>query len=161
MVLPSADALVSGLFFSSNFQVMKWRFQWLYYLGLLLLLAAVFWSVWANAQPSVSTNRVSAESSLADTNKFQALTFGLDNVDFLKQHTFLEQPLWKYLALADLSSCWRFAWRGCWTVIVNVLAETAGRSERKPRRRPAAESAARTGQGGGVRDFAEHRAGRV
>jgi MscS family membrane protein len=36
--------------------------------------------------------------TITTTNQFQALTFGLDKVDFLNQHTALGQPLWKYTA---------------------------------------------------------------
>src|SRR5512136_637908 len=32
------------------------------------------------------------------TNKLQALTFGLDRVDWLRDHQLFNQPLWKYLA---------------------------------------------------------------
>lgn len=83
---------------------MKWRFEWVYWMGLAALLIAVFWSVWAVAQ---ETNAVPAAA--ATTNKLQsalaklpehALTFNLDRVPFLHDNTFLEQPLWKYIASA-------------------------------------------------------------
>jgi MscS family membrane protein len=77
---------------------MKWRFEWIYRLGLALLLVVAFWSVWASAQPSAATNTPPTGGTMTDTNKFQALTFGLDNIGFLNQHTLLEQPLWKYAA---------------------------------------------------------------
>ncbi|HEY5345333.1 MAG TPA: mechanosensitive ion channel family protein [Verrucomicrobiae bacterium] len=85
---------------------MKWRFEWCYRLGLAVLFVIAFWSVWAGAQ---ETNNVSATTNLTATTtnapgflKMQlphhALTFGLDGVDFLREQTFLEQPLWKYCA---------------------------------------------------------------
>jgi MscS family membrane protein len=77
---------------------MKWRFQWIYRFGLAALLLAAFWSVWAGAQEAAVTNAPPAGGVVTATNKFQALTFGLDGVDFLNQHALLEQPLWKYAA---------------------------------------------------------------
>lgn len=77
---------------------MKWRFQWLYRLGLAALFVVAVWSVWAGVQEPAVTNTPPAAGTVMATNKFQALTFGLDNVAALNQHTFLEQPLWKYLA---------------------------------------------------------------
>jgi len=85
---------------------MKWRFAWVYRLGLAVLFVIAFWSVWASAQETtnaVATTHVTATA----TNQLgllkiklpeHALTFGLDRVDFLRDQTFLEQPLWKYLA---------------------------------------------------------------
>jgi MscS family membrane protein len=84
---------------------MRFRFDYLYRLGLLVLLLVAFWSVWAGAQETTVTNAPAA--SLAPTNKLQhvlanldghALTFGLDQVDFLREQTLMDQPLWKYLA---------------------------------------------------------------
>ncbi len=84
---------------------MKWRFQWLYRLSLALLLVIAFWAVWSPAQsitnspvPTAPTNAPAAAGSPAPTEKFQALSFGLDEIAFLKAHSFLGQPLWKYLA---------------------------------------------------------------
>lgn len=81
---------------------MKFRFEMVYRLGLALLLVIAGWAVWANAQTFGQTNPPPVENAPASnhtgTNQFQALTFGLDNVDFLKQHAALGQPLWKYLA---------------------------------------------------------------
>ncbi len=76
---------------------MRWRFEWIYRFGLAVVLVSAFWAVWASAQETNFTHAPSS-GSLTATNKFQTLTFGLNNVDFLNQHTFLEQPLWKYLA---------------------------------------------------------------
>ena len=75
---------------------MKFRFEIVYRLGLALLLVVACWSVWANAQPVPATNAPSASG--VSTNQFQMLTFGLENVPALEQRTFLEQPLWKYIA---------------------------------------------------------------
>ena len=84
---------------------MKWRFEWAYRLGLAVLLAGAFWSVWASAQEA--TNNPAAPTVAATSHQpgllkiklpEHALTFGLDRVDFLREQTLLEQPLWKYLA---------------------------------------------------------------
>ena len=78
---------------------MKFRFEFVYRFGLVLLLIIAFWSVWANAQPASSTNSpASSSGSLSLTNQFQAMTFGLDNVEFLNKHKAMGQPLWKYAA---------------------------------------------------------------
>lgn len=77
---------------------MKFRFELVYRLGLALLLVVAFWSVWANAQVLVVTNPPPVKDIMMSTNQFETLTFGLNNVAFLNQHAFLEQPLWKYLA---------------------------------------------------------------
>ena len=76
---------------------MKFRFVIVYRLGLVLLLVIAFWSVWANAQPATATNSLPVVEGTS-TNQFQALTFGLDKVDFLNVHKFLGQRLWKHLA---------------------------------------------------------------
>ena len=81
---------------------MKYRFEIVYRLTLALLLVVACWAVWANAQPTAATNPppviAAAAAHNPATNQFQALTFGLDDVDFLQQHAALGQPLWKYLA---------------------------------------------------------------
>jgi MscS family membrane protein len=77
---------------------MKFRFEMIYRLGLTLLLILAFWSVWASAQSAAAANPPPAATTLAVTNQFQALTFGLDGVPGLKAYTLLGQPLWKYLA---------------------------------------------------------------
>ena len=90
---------------------MKWRFKWIYRLGLVLLLAIAFRAVWANAQSPAATHPPTTGGELADTNKFQALTFGFDKVDVLTQHSFLDQPWWKYLAsLVYLLLAFSVAW---------------------------------------------------
>jgi MscS family membrane protein len=77
---------------------MKFRFVIVYRVGLLLLLLIAFWSVWANGQSAVVTNPPPHVVSITMTNQFQALTFGLDQVEVLTSHSLLGQPLWKYLA---------------------------------------------------------------
>jgi len=78
---------------------MKFRFEYLYRFGLVVLLIVAFWSVWANAQPSTVTNTppVVSEETLS-TNESPALTFGFDNIGYLRSHKFIGQPLWKYPA---------------------------------------------------------------
>ena len=81
---------------------MKFRFEILYRAGLLVLILAAFWSVWAGAQ----TVAAPPSAVIVATNAPQfprwlpghALTFGLDSVSFLREQTVLDQPLWKYLA---------------------------------------------------------------
>ena len=81
---------------------MKWRFEWCYRLGLAVFLASAFVAVWANAQPATNAPAGPALTNLAGGLKIKlpdhALTFGLDRIDFLREQTVLEQPLWKYLA---------------------------------------------------------------
>jgi MscS family membrane protein len=83
---------------------MKFRFDYVYRAGLLILLLAAGGSVWAGAQEM--TNIVTP-ANMANTNPAtllkigpqpHALTFGLDRVDFLRESPLFGQPLWKYLA---------------------------------------------------------------
>lgn len=78
---------------------MKWRFIWVYRLGLAVLLATAFWSVWAGAQETTNPPAVMAtnklQQALVKLNE-HTLTFGLDQVGVLRDNTFLGQPLWKY-----------------------------------------------------------------
>ena len=81
---------------------MKWRFQWIYRMGLALLLGLAFASLLAGAQepattapsPAASNRGVLLNLRFSD----RALTFGLDNVDFLRDTPLFGQPLWKYVA---------------------------------------------------------------
>jgi MscS family membrane protein len=93
---------------------MKWRFAWVYGLGLAVLLGVAFWSVWASAQPATNAPSAIATNGLPRVLiKLDAhpLTFGLDQVDFLRDNTFLEQPLWKYAAsLVYIALAFGLAW---------------------------------------------------
>jgi MscS family membrane protein len=79
-------------------------------LGLLLV-----WTIWSSAQTPAAgasdTNAAATQSAAGAARAGQGdalrqqvkehqdyLTFGLDGVAFLKQHRFLGQPMWKYLA---------------------------------------------------------------
>jgi len=78
---------------------MNWRFEWIYRLGLAVLLVVAFWSVWASAQetnaPAVVTN-APALLNLKLPGHYES--FGLDRIDWLREASLLGQPLWKYLA---------------------------------------------------------------
>jgi MscS family membrane protein len=109
---------------------MKFRYQIVYRLGLVLLLVTTCWSVWANAQPAETTNRPPAVvGNVTSTNQFQALTFGLDKIPILTQHAFLEEPLWKYAAsLLYIFLAFAVAW--LLDYIVNVwLKRLAAKTE--------------------------------
>jgi MscS family membrane protein len=83
---------------------MKWRFEWLYRLGLVVLFVAAFWSVWAAAQETnnPSTNAVATTVAVPKlvhwTLPGHAMSFGLDQVEFLRDNEALGEPFWKYLA---------------------------------------------------------------
>jgi MscS family membrane protein len=80
---------------------MKWRFQWLYWFGLAVLLAMAFWAVWGNAQETGATNPpppTVTNTPLASFGVTNALTRSLANVPWLSETKFLGEPLWKYLA---------------------------------------------------------------
>lgn len=88
---------------------MKFRFESIYRVGLVILLLFAGWSVWAaiqgdtNAVPGMSaatgnTMPPSSGDDQGSTNKLHALTFGLDTIDCLRKNAPLGQPLWKYLA---------------------------------------------------------------
>ena len=120
---------------------MKWRFEWCYRLGLAVLFVIAFWSVWASAQ-TTSTNltahaititKPAAVDPASVTNKLQALTFGLDKIDFLNkpEHEIIGQPLWKYLAsLIYIALAFCAAW--LLDLLVNVwLKKLAAKTETK------------------------------
>ena len=80
---------------------MKWRFEWVYRLGLAVFFAIAFWAVWSNAQPATNppvgvivTNAPHFSHWLPS----HAMSFGLDQVDFLCDTKPLGEPLWKYFA---------------------------------------------------------------
>ena len=81
---------------------MKWRFQWIYRLGLALLLVVAFWSVWASAQtathPPASKVTTNAALLMRHLLPNHSMSFGLDQMDFLCDTKALGEPLWKYLA---------------------------------------------------------------
>lgn len=125
---------------------MRWRFEWVYRLGLATLLVIAFWAVWAGAQGTTNvvttvttTNAVSTNPSgfpkvnlpLPKNMLTNALTFGLDRVDFLRERTVLEQPLWKYLA-SLIYILLAFYVAKAMDVVVNVwLKRLAARTETK------------------------------
>ena len=81
---------------------MKWRFQWVWRLGLAAFAAVAFWAVWSNAQPATNT----PAGIIATNTPLQirhwlpshAMSFGLDQLDFLCDNKPLGEPLWKYFA---------------------------------------------------------------
>lgn len=88
---------------------MKWRFEWVYRLGLALLLLAAFWAVWASAQPALTnapavtrTNQPGAiEKNLGELEQKleeRDLIFRLNQVEVLRRATIFGQPLWKFLS---------------------------------------------------------------
>ena len=113
---------------------MKWRFEWVYRLGLVVLLGTAFWSVWASAQETNAPTAIAATNAPAPV-KFKLaehpLTFGLERVDFLHDNTLLDQPLWKYAAsLIYIVLAFGVAW--LLDLIVNVwLKRWAATTETK------------------------------
>ena len=93
---------------------MKWRFAWVYGLGLAVLLGGAFWSVWVSAQPATNVPAATATNGLPRVLiklDGHPLTFGLDQLEFLRDNTFLEQPLWKYAAsLVYIALAFGVAW---------------------------------------------------
>jgi MscS family membrane protein len=81
---------------------MNWRFQWVYRLGLAVLLAGVLWTVWASAQGVTNAPAAAGTNALAFSRwewlPSHNLSFGLDQFEFLCAHKPLGEPLWKYLA---------------------------------------------------------------
>lgn len=80
---------------------MKWRFQWLYWFGLAVLLVTAFWAVWGNAQQAGTANPVPPQATNASLSSFgttNALTQSLADVPWLRETKILGEPLWKYIA---------------------------------------------------------------
>ena len=84
---------------------MRLRFDTLYRCGLALLVGLLFWSLWANAQTE-STNQAGLFTTPVTNNLATRLSqldeayvsFGLNRIGFLRDHSVLGQPLWKYVA---------------------------------------------------------------
>ena len=110
---------------------MNWRFQSVYRLGLAAFLAVAFWAAWANAQTTNTVAPAAAPALLKLKLPEHALTFGLDRIDFLREQTALDQPLWKYLAsLIYVALAFCAAWLLDW--FVNVwLKRLAAKTETK------------------------------
>jgi MscS family membrane protein len=90
---------------------MKFKGNWWYRSGLTVLFFLALWSVWASAQEVTTTNPPSAATATNQVGSIAAklgslekeleehdLIFYLDRITFLREHTLLGQPLWKYLA---------------------------------------------------------------
>jgi len=113
---------------------MKWRFQWVWRLGLVAFAAIAFWAVWSEAQTVTNIPAkpagitTPASDPTTPTNKIPVLTFGLDTVDFLKEHEALNQPLWKYLAsLIYIALAFLAAWvldQGVYGWLKRIAAKT-------------------------------------
>ena len=91
---------------------MKFRFEYVYRFGLMVLLIVAFWSVWANAQSSNPTNTppVTHEET-GSTNESPSLTFWFDKNPYLNTHQLFGQPLWKYPAsLTYIALAFLVAW---------------------------------------------------
>ena len=83
---------------------MKLRFETAVRWCVFVLLVALFWSIWANAQvkstnapAATSTNSTRLLSALSELDQ-DYLTFGLDKWEFLRENTLFGEPYWKYLA---------------------------------------------------------------
>jgi MscS family membrane protein len=87
---------------------MRFRFDFIYRAGLLVLFLTACWAVWAEAQETNSTTVTNIPSAATNAPPFvpflhmnlpsHALSFGLDQFPFLCDHKLLGQPLWKYLS---------------------------------------------------------------
>jgi MscS family membrane protein len=93
---------------------MKWRFAWIYWFGLATLLVVAFCAVWAGAQGVTNAPSAAATNTLSRGHlslDVHPLTFGLDQMEYLRNNNFLEQPLWKYGAsLIYIALAFAVAW---------------------------------------------------
>jgi MscS family membrane protein len=70
----------------------------------LVLLLCLGWSLWASAQSITNTNKTTETTNATRLEKTverlqsHAVTFGLDKIAPLREHEFLDEPLWKYVA---------------------------------------------------------------
>lgn len=85
---------------------MKVKFETGWRALLLLLVVVWVWSVWAGAQsqtnrpPATATNQPSALVRTFEHLGENPLTFKLDQIELLRENSFLGEPLWKYAASA-------------------------------------------------------------
>ncbi len=77
---------------------MRRHFEWWYRIGLAGLFLAAFWAIWANGQDTVATNPPPSSSPVTEAGGVNLVTTELSKVAFLRETTFIGQPLWKYLA---------------------------------------------------------------
>jgi len=88
---------------------MRVKFESLYGGVIVLLVCLLLWSIWASAQAATKQAAASGASPAASSrpSSFERgveqldqhyLTFWLDRVDFLREHTLFGEPLWKYPA---------------------------------------------------------------
>ena len=83
---------------------MRWKFENCFRVYVIVLGTLLIWAVWAGAQPVATnapadqaTNAARLIQGIAEI-KETYLTFGLDKLDFLRDHQWFGEPLWKYLA---------------------------------------------------------------
>src|ERR1035438_3611624 len=83
---------------------MRYRFDTVFRAIVVFLLATLAWGIWANAQtntnqsPVLATNQPSTLIRNVERLEEHHLTFGLDRLEPLREHTLLGEPLWKYAA---------------------------------------------------------------
>jgi len=82
---------------------MRWRFEWIYRLILVALLATAGWAVWAEVSgkpndPAAVIPAPVVPDHSTNVLELHTLSFNLDHISFLREHDVLGQPLWKYLA---------------------------------------------------------------
>src|SRR6266567_262706 len=83
---------------------MKLKFESAFRTGMVFLLVILAWSVWAAAQPATNsparavTNGPPALVRNVEQFDQRYLTFGLDQIEALRDHYLFGEPLWKYPA---------------------------------------------------------------